>query len=124
MQIQQSATFNKTLNILNVLANQGAKYCLRMPDGTTYGNLDIPEDGKKRKQFSKLRKHGAIAEYLQDYLDPLAAGDVVQIPMPDLPDLTESRFQSAICGRAHKLWGIGSYTTLQGNGFIEVLRTK
>jgi ribosomal protein L40E len=124
MQLQQSATFNKTLSILNVLANQGAKYCIQMPDGTTYGNLTVPTDSPKKKKFSTLRKHGAVSAHITPYLANLAEGQVAVIPDPMLPDLDSNQFQSAICAKCHALWGSGSYTALKCNAGVEVLRLK
>lgn len=124
MQIQQSATFSKTISILDVLAGQGAKYCLRMPDGTTYGNMEIPAETRKKKVFSKLRQHGAVANYLHPFLANMQVGDVAQIPIPNLPDMSSNKLQSTICARCHKLWGVGTYTTLKVDNGIEVMRTK
>lgn len=124
MQIQQSATFSKTLSILNVLAGQGAKYCIHMPDGTTYGNLEIPQEQPKKKVFSKLRKHGAISAHIKPYLANVTPGEVVVIPDPMLPDLDNNRFQSCIAARCSMMWGPGSYTALQCDAGVEVLRLK
>lgn len=124
MQLQQSATFIKTLSILNVLANQGAKYCIQMPDGTIYGNLSVPTDAPKKKKFSTLRKHGDVSKFLKPYLDTLEAGQVVVIPDPMMPDLDSNRFQSCIAARCAILWGKGTYTALKCEAGIEVLRLK
>jgi hypothetical protein len=124
MQIQQSATFNKTLSILNAMTSQGAKYCIHMPDGTTYGNLEIPTDQPKKKVFSKLRKYGAVAAHIKPYLAKVIPGDVVVIPDPMLPDLDSNRFQSCIAARCNTMWGAGSYTALKCDAGVEVLRLK
>lgn len=124
MQIQQSATFTKTLSILNVLADQGAQYCIRMPDGTTYGNLQIPTEQPKKKVFSKLRKYGAVAAHIKPYLTGVKPGQVAVIPDPMLPDLDSNRFQSCIAARCNSMWGAGSYTALKCDSGVEVLRLK
>lgn len=124
MQFQQSATFAKTLTILNVMADQGLKFCVQMPDGTTYGNLAIPSDAPKKKIFSKLRKHGAVANHTRPYIKDLPVGGVAVIPDPMLPDLDSNRFQSSVAAMCNALWGAGSYTALKCDAGIEVLRIK
>lgn len=124
MQIQQSATFTRTLSILNVLANQGAKYCIQMPDGTTYGNLTLPTEAPKKKKFSKLREYGAVSKHISPYLANLTEGQVTVIPDPMLPDLDSNRFQSCIAAKCNAMWGAGSYTALKCDSGVEVLRLK
>lgn len=125
MQLQQTATFNKTISILNALAGQGAKYCIQLPDGSTYGNLTIPAaEPAKKKVFSKLRKHGEVSRFLKPYIDPMQPGDVVLVPDPMMPDLDGNRLQSCIAARCALLWGKGTYTALKCDAGIEVMRIK
>lgn len=114
--LNNSAIIIRTLNTLNALTNKGLKFRVVLPDGSSFGNLKVAEERKRRV----YRKSGSVKSVMTMFLDEMQVGDVVQIPIP--ADFEKEEFRTRVCSYCYDHWGKNSYTTVAKDSYIEVLR--
>lgn len=115
---QTSAILARTFNVLEALTRTGVKYRIEMPDGQSFGNIEMPKvQAKPRKVY---RPFGSVNAAIMPFLKAMDVGDVREIPVPK--DFSAAEFQSAVCARATELWGKETYTTASSKDVVEVLR--
>lgn len=94
------------------------KYAIIDFDGNILGNLNI----EKNKRVSKYG-YGLLTNYVREYLQSLAIGDVAVVPWAnfDAYDLSQ-----AIAKFSYTKWGKGSfnYVTVKENQTVELLRVS
>jgi hypothetical protein len=111
---EHSALDKYRLGQIDKLAKElGAKYALRLTDGTVIGELPTaPQKPAKKKH---QRKHGSVKwqeEY--DYIGLVAAlppGEYADIALKPLPDHDPERLRSCLSAAATLHWGAGTYAT-------------
>ena len=109
---------SRTINVLNAMAAQGAKFYVELPDGSKYGNIKL-ETAKPKRQ---VRPYGSVKDAIIPFLTGMQVGELVSIPIPG--GFTRSAFQSAIATRAVKLWGSEAHTTCITKTTVDVMRLK
>lgn len=109
--------------LLAVLVGLKAEYRINLPDGTTYGTLEVkPKDEPKGKgKRNSKYPHGERAAYVQSVIAGMEVGDVIVVPLAGYPieDLA-----SSVASTASRLWGPATYISkrrLDGQG-VEILR--
>lgn len=117
----QQTTLDRAIKLLNALP---LKYAIRTDDGREFGALPIanPEPERATHKRCVSYPYGALTKGIKHYVESMAVGDVVQIPLAEFDRATPAQLQSvaaAVCGT---LWGKGSYITGRTSLHIEVLR--
>lgn len=115
--MQVNSVMTRTINVLNAMAAQGAKFYIELPDGSKYGNIQL----QKPKAKKQMRPYGSVKGAINPYLIGMQVGDVALIPIP--ATFKRSAFQSAVATRALKLWGTEAHTSCITDNGVEVMRT-
>lgn len=124
MEISSITSFQRALAVLVALQGKGLKFKIQLPEGAEYGDLEVVQEGKPKKQHSKLRKRGTLSKIIDPHLITVGPGDAVQLPTPMLPDLTIEQYRGAVANRCSMMWGKGSFCTSIVGDLVEVLRLR
>lgn len=110
----------KIEQLLTILDGVEAQYKIILADGTTYGDLMIQEEIKRRPL---VHPYGAITKYVEPYLLSMNVGDALEISSNGYGI---ERVRSVACSCASRRWGNGSITTYNNldTDNVEVLRLK
>jgi len=109
--------------LLAVLTSLKAENRINLPDGTTYGALEIksPDVAMPGKRSKSPYPRGERSSYVQACIGGMEVGDVVVVPLGDYP---MEVLGSAVASTASRMWGPNSYVTKRGfdGKGIEILR--
>ncbi|NBX58659.1 MAG: hypothetical protein EBT64_09305 [Gammaproteobacteria bacterium] len=72
----------------------------------------------KRKRNTEY-EFGARSAYIRPFIESLEVGQTVVIPQGDFK---ARDLQGSVSSMSHKLWGVGSYTTVINGDAVELLR--
>lgn len=100
-----------------LLSSLGAQYKIIMPDGGTYGALEVVEPKKPGAKYG----HGVLRNHARQHMVNMVQGDVIQVPVDNLD---VDSVQTAIANYARHNWGLGSVVTSRSIDrlHVEVLR--
>jgi len=108
--------------LLSVLTGLKAEYRINLPDGTTYGTLEVKPAVTRATPRKAAYPHGERSTYMQAMLGGMQPGDVATISNDPYPQKIAAASASST---AHRLWGAGNYIVQRNADGIttEVLRT-
>jgi len=94
--------------LLSVLTGLKAEYRINLPDGTTYGTLEVktPDAPTEKAKRKAAYPHGERATYAQALIGNMMPGDVLSIDNFAYP---QKIVAATLSSTAHRLWGTGSY---------------
>ena len=114
----QLLTLNKAIAMLKA---SGVRYAVETEPGVFVGSLEV----KPPRPVKPVRTPRHQWEKLNPYIDKvskLLPGEVLTF---DMPAEHANSFQSAVCGTACRLFGVGNYTTGRTKtGKLELLRVS
>ena len=109
--------------LLSVLTGLKAEYRINLPDGTTYGTLEVkaPEAPRASPRKSAY-PHGERSTYAQALIGDMYPGDVRRLGNDVYP---QKIIAATLSSTAHRLWGSGNYVVQRCADGIhtEILRT-
>ena len=112
--------------LLSVLGSLKAEYRINLPDGTTYGTLEIKakEEPKPEKRSRNLvYRFGELSEYCRALIASMEVHDVLVLPSDVYPAKT---LASSVSSTAARLWGPGSYMVARcgpDKATVQIMRT-
>lgn len=120
---------NGVEKLLIVLKAMDAKYKIILPDGTTYGELEVADPKKTRRRTRSKNapgnryQRGETMAYYKPLLVAIPPGGAEAVPFDRFhpPTLAQN-----INAYAHFLWGAGNYSATRNdkNKTVDVLRYK
>lgn len=113
----QRVQFNKFINVLNGL---GAQYKIILPSGEEFGSLEVVIK-KQRKRGENRYPRMAVRNHFLPYVEKLAVGEAVEIPLGEFDLIALGSNISAWCCDH---WGKGNstYASCKDKPAIELLR--
>lgn len=117
----QQTTLDRAIKLLNALPLQ---YAIRTEDGREFGALPIAAPQDERASIKRCRSYpyGMLTKGIKHYVETMAVGDVVQIPLAEFDKAAPKHVQSVVAAVCGTLWGNGSYATGKTDTHVEVLR--
>ena len=103
---------------ISLLTALKADFKIILPTGEEFGNLEIVRP-KDRTRNMKHRR-GALSDIYKPFIESMAVGDVVVIPVPEGIDPLDMR--GSMSAFASKNWGNGSAKTCINENTVEILR--
>jgi hypothetical protein len=116
MQVQQIA-LDRALKSLDVL---GAQYRVILPDGSSYGTLEVMPE---RKRAARSFEYGEITAYFLSQVESMQPGDCISISGDKFGP---EQVRKTISAWAARHWGPGSVITsvTREANIVEVLRVS